>query len=108
MPKFNFGSLKKVEEVKGECIPSVKIVAIKTPKVRRKIKLKPLNAPNATKFINIFKTEPISILVTNDKLRNLVYSLTETTCRENSLTCAFILKSIAEIILNSEKNKKEK
>nr|BDI55104.1 MAG: hypothetical protein [uncultured archaeon] len=62
--------------------------------------------PNARKFIKVFETQPVKLLADNDKLRYVVKQLTRKPCRESIMTCAFILKSIAEIILDSEKNKK--
>lgn len=98
--------LKILENIKIKEIPIEKSKIIKKPRSGPKRQKFP-KVPEARKFIKVFETQPVSILADNDKLRYVVYQLTEKPCRESIMTCAFILKTIAEIILNSEKNKKQ-
>lgn len=86
----------KIEEIKYVEKSRVGPKRQKVPKV-----------PDARKFIKVFETQPVKLLADSDKLRYVVSQLTEKPCRESIVTCAFILKSIAEIILNSEINKEE-
>jgi len=94
-----------LENINIEEIPIEKTKIIRKSRSGPKRQKVP-KAPNASRFIRVFETQPVKLLVDSDKLRYVVKHLTEKSCRESIMTCAFILKSIAEIILDSEINKK--